>query len=572
MAAMLNGGSWSRRRCAACPGLLSSARRSACSRWPLRDLEPPAHPESFPLIGDQQHPPASTLTDLGARLGTWPVQRSVPSSRAADRRDGTELLHQVEQRRDAPVLSDLAVDDPHRVDGVEADLLPGGRDAEELSLVGAVVGLVGGHEVGGGQVLGGSSSINGMTFLRGHRSGYDEWLASGAAGWGYEDLLPFFKRSESADSGDRAYRGGHGPMRVARAQQANPLSYAFLDAAVGVGYRRTDDLNGQDQEGICWTDLNIVGGSRQSAADGYLRPVLDRANLTVVTSALVQRLVVADGRCAGVEYSAGGELRQVHPQRETILCAGSIGSAQLLLLSGIGPAEHLCAVGIDPVADLPGVGANLHDHPLAGVVYAAAQPVPPAQNNHGEMYAAVRTAPDLAAPDIQLFLIDVPFHPPWMPGPAAGYTIAFTTLHPRSGGSVRLADSDPATAPLIDPSYFGDNRDMTAMLTALRVAREIGASPAFDDWRAEEALPGPDVHDETELQDYLRRDTDPYYHAVCTCRIGTDPAAVVDPQLRVRDVDGLRVADASVMPTIPGANTHAAVLAIAERAATLIGR
>jgi choline dehydrogenase len=422
-----------------------------------------------------------------------------------------------------------------------------------------------------GKVLGGSSSINAMTFLRGHRSGYDEWAAAGATGWGYQDLLPFFKHSETAENGDRAYRGGDGPMRVAPARHANPLSYVFRDAAVDVGYVRSDDLNGQDQEGINWTDLNIVNGSRQSAADGYVRPALGRPNLTVLTKALVHRLLLADGRCAGVEYSAGGELRQVYPQCETILSAGSIGSAQLLLLSGIGPAEQLRSVGIDVAADLPGVGANLHDHPFAGVVYAAAQPVPLGQNNHGEMFAAVRTSPDLTAPDIQLLLADVPVHPPWIPGPAAGYTIAFAALHPHSRGSVRLANADPASAPLIDPNFLGDDRDMALMLTALRIAREIGSAPAFDGWRAEEALPGPDVQDETGLRDYLSRDTDPYWHTVGTCRIGTDPAAVVDPQLRVRGVEALRVADASVMPTIPGANTHAAVLAIAERATTLIG-
>ena len=360
-----------------------------------------------------------------------------------------------------------------------------------------------------GKVLGGSSSVNAMIFLRGHRSNYDEWAASGATGWGYQDLLPFFKKSEATQGRDRAFRGTHGPMRVAPALHADPLSDAFLDAALGVGFERSDDLSGQDQEGIGWSDLNIVGGFRQSAADGYLRPVLDRPNLTVVTNALAQRLVVADGRCAGVEYSVGGETRQVYPRGETILSAGSIGSAQLLLLSGIGPAEHLRAVGIDLVADLPGVGANLHDHPLAGVIYAAAQPVPPGQNNHGEIVAAVRSSPDLAAPDIQLFLIDLPYHPPWMPGPAFGYTIAFAALHPHSRGSVRLASADPAMAPLIDPNYYGDDRDMAGMLTALRVAREIGSSPAFDDWRGEEVLPGPDVQGETELRDYLRRDTDP---------------------------------------------------------------
>jgi choline dehydrogenase len=423
-----------------------------------------------------------------------------------------------------------------------------------------------------GKVLGGSSSINAMAFLRGHRTNYDEWAASGAAGWGYEDLLPFFKKSETAEGRDAAYRGTRGPMRVAPARRGNPLSYAFLDAAVGVGYERSDDLNGQHQEGICWWDLNIVDGTRQSAADGYLRPVLDRANLTMLTMAMVHRLIVADGRCAGVEYSVGGEVRQVYPQRETILGAGSIGSAQLLLLSGIGPAEHLSAVGVDVVVDLPGVGANLHDHGLAGVVYSAGRPVPAAQNNHGEIVAAVRTDCDLDAPDAQLFLIDVPYHPPSMPGPANGYTIAFTALHPRSRGSVRLTSADPAAAPLIDPNYFGDDRDMVAMLTALGIARKIGSSPGFDDWRDEEALPGPEAHDETGLRDYLRKDTDPYHHPVGTCRIGTDQAAVVDPQLRVHGIDGLRVADASVMPAIPGANPNATVLAIAERAATLIGQ
>jgi choline dehydrogenase-like flavoprotein len=411
-----------------------------------------------------------------------------------------------------------------------------------------------------------------MSFIRGHRSDYDEWAVSGAVGWGYQDLLPFFKKSETAEGRDLAYRGDHGPMRVAPARRGNPLSDAFFDAAMGIGYQRSDDLNGQDQEGICWWDLNIVDGYRQSAADAYLLPVLDRPNLTVVTNALVHRLVVTDGRCAGVEYSVDGETRHVSPHGETILSAGSIGSAKLLLLSGIGPAEHLRAVGIDVVADLPGVGANLHDHPLAGVIYTAAQLLPPSQNNHGEVVAALRTTPDLTAPDIQVLLIDLPYHPPWMPGPADGYTIAFTVLHPYGRGSIRLADADRASAPLIDPNYFSDDRDMAGMLTALRVAREIGSSPAFDDWRDAEALPGPDVQEETELRDYLRRDTDPYYHTVGTCRIGTDPAAVVDPQLRVRGVEGLRVADASVMPTVPGANTHATVVAIAERASTLIGQ
>ena len=423
-----------------------------------------------------------------------------------------------------------------------------------------------------GKVLGGSSSINAMVFLRGHRTDYDEWAATGAAGWGYEDLLPFFKRTEATEERDPAYRGTDGPMRVAPARTANPLSYAYLEAAVGAGYHLSDDLNGQDQEGIGWLDLTIVDGTRQSAADGYLRPVLDRPNLTLLTNALVHRLIVANGRCAGVEYAVGDQIRQVYPQSETILSAGSIGSAQLLLLSGIGPAEQLRTVGVDVVADLPGVGANLHDHPHAGVIYTTAQPVPPGQNSHSALVAAVRTTPNLAAPDIQLLFTDLPYHPPSIAGPANGYTIAFTVLHPHSRGSVRLASANPTAAPVIDPNFLGDDRDMVAMLTALGMARGIGRSPALDEWRDEEALPGPDVHDESELRDYLRRDADPYFHPVGTCRIGTDAAAVVDPQLRVRGIDGLRVVDASVMPSIVGANTNATVLAIAERAATLVGR
>ena len=422
-----------------------------------------------------------------------------------------------------------------------------------------------------GKVLGGTSSINAMSFLRGHRTNYDEWAAAGADGWAYDDLLPFFKRTETTEGRDPAYRGSDGPMRAAPASNPNPLAYAYLQAAERLGYHHSDDLNAGDQEGTCWWDLTIVDGARQSAADGYLRPALDRPNLTVLTGALVRRVITANGECAGVEYSVGDEVRQVYPQRETILSAGSIGSAQLLLLSGIGPAEHLHAVGVDVVADLPGVGANLQDHPWAGVTYAAARPVPPAQGNHGDLIAAVRSTPDLAAPDIQLIFADVPYHPPTMPAPANGYTILFAALRPRSRGSVRLASPDPAAAPLIDPNLFGDDRDLVTMLTALAMARELGASPALAAWRDQEALPGSDMRDERELRDYLRHDAGPYWHAVGTCRIGTDPAAVVDPQLRVHGIDGLRVADASAMPSIPGANTNATVLAIAERAASLVG-
>ncbi|KUM97844.1 hypothetical protein AQI95_41705 [Streptomyces yokosukanensis] len=420
-----------------------------------------------------------------------------------------------------------------------------------------------------GKVLGGSSSINGMAFIRGHRANYDAWTAF-APGWGYADLLPYFKRSEATQGRDPAYRGTSGPMRVAPARDVHPLSYAFLDAAERTGHHVSDDLSGFDQEGVGWWDLNIVDGNRQSAADGYLRPVLGRTNLTVLTGALVHRLIVVHGRCAGVEYSVDTRVRRAYAHHETILSAGSVGSPQLLLLSGIGPADQLRAVGIDVVADLPGVGANLQDHPIAGVVYGAAQPVPPGRNSHGELVAALRSTADLTAPDLHVFLIDVPFHPPTLRGPANGYTIVFSALHPHSRGSVRLSGADPDTPPLIDPDFYGDDRDVAVMLTALDMARELGDSPAFGPWRDEEALPGPRVQAASELRDYVRRETDPYQHAVGTCRFGTDPDAVVDPRLRVHGVDALRVADASVMPTVPGANPHATVLAVAERAAAMV--
>ncbi|MEU0965299.1 GMC family oxidoreductase N-terminal domain-containing protein [Streptomyces sp. NPDC005917] len=230
-----------------------------------------------------------------------------------------------------------------------------------------------------GRVLGGSSSINAMSFVRGHRADYDGW-AETAPGWGYEDLLPFFRRSETTRGRDPAYRGTDGPVNVAPARNIHPLSHAFFHATEGAGYHRSDDLNGADQEGVGWWDLNIVDGVRQCAADGYLRPVLGRANLTVRTDALVRRLVVAHGRCTGVEYSVGAQVEKAYARSETILSAGTVGSAHLLLLSGIGPADQLRAVAVKVVADLPGVGANLYDHPLGGVTYSAAQTVPPAQN------------------------------------------------------------------------------------------------------------------------------------------------------------------------------------------------
>jgi choline dehydrogenase-like flavoprotein len=421
-----------------------------------------------------------------------------------------------------------------------------------------------------GKTLGGSSSINAMIYIRGDRSSYDTWAAYGAPGWGYEDLLPYFRRSEQAAGRDPRYRGTEGPMKPMAATNVHPTGRAFSNAFEELGYPVADDLNGADREGVSWAELNVVNGVRQSAADGYLRPVLDRPNLTVVTDACVRSIRVSGTRCTGVEYLLHGELRSAEAVREVILCAGAIGSAHLLQLSGIGPADALRSHGIDVIVDLPGVGDNLADHPLGVVVYAAAKPMPAGSDDYGRVFAALRTDSALSAPDIQLLFIDVPFAQPTQAALPEGYTIAFSALRPHGRGSVTLASDDPEVQPVIDPGLMTDERDMRTMLTALRLTRKIGGSEALAEWRKDEAFPGPTVRTEEQERDYLRRSTGSYHHPVGTCRLGTDERAVTDVELRVRGIEGLRVADASVMPSIPAANTNATVLAIAERAAAII--
>jgi choline dehydrogenase len=411
-----------------------------------------------------------------------------------------------------------------------------------------------------GKVFGGSSSINAMAFLRGHRDNYDSW----GTGWTFDDLLPYFKRSETASGDD--LRGSDGPMRVSAPRTVNAISHAYRTAAIEAGLPASDDLNGKVQEGVAWLEMNIVDGRRQSAADGYLRPALDRPNLTVLPNAQVKRLVFENGRCVGVDY---GTHETARANREVVLTAGAIGSPQLLMLSGIGPAAHLLEHGIAVRTDLAGVGGNLQDHPLAGITYAARQPLPPAINQHSDLIAMVRTAPGPAAPDMQLLFMDVPYCPPPLEAPEHGYTIAFSLMRPHSRGSVRLASADPSAAPLIDPNFLADPRDLDTMVAGLELARRVGEQNGLGAWRAEEIYPGPADQD---LKDFVRRVTGPYFHASGTCRMGDDSSAVVDRELRVRGVDGLRVADASVMPTLVGANPNATVLAIAERAADLISR
>jgi choline dehydrogenase len=424
-----------------------------------------------------------------------------------------------------------------------------------------------------GRGLGGSSSINGLNFLRGHRSSYDAWPAQGAKGWGFDDLLPYFRRSEAANGRDPALRGVDGPLTVSRPAHPNPVVTAGVEAAVEAGFARASDISGGLETGFGWCDNNIVDGARQSASDAYLTPVLNRPNLHIVADAMVHRILMADGECTGVEYTTNGESGSVRCTKDVILTAGAIGSAQLLLLSGIGPADHLRAVGIDTVLDLPGVGANLHDHPMSTVTYSAKQQIPGIMANPpGEGIGLVRTDLSLDGPDMQIVLVSAPIPVPSRKGPDNGYTIGFSAMTPRSRGTVRLASADADVMPLVDTNYLGDSQDVATMCEGLRIARWIGRADALEAWRGEEVLPGAgiDDNDADSLRHYLSESLRPYFHYVGTARIGGDAMAVVDTALRVRGIKGLRVADASVMPSIASANTNATVYAIAERAADLI--
>lgn len=423
-----------------------------------------------------------------------------------------------------------------------------------------------------GRVLGGSSAINAMVFMRGYRSSYDRWIEEGAKGWGFDDLLPFFRRTETAKGRDPALRGTGGPLLVGPATPPNPVLAACLEAAEEAGYRRADDISGGLEEGFGWTDLNIVAGTRQSALDAYLRPAMTRDDLCVVTGALARRLLMDRQRCIGVEYSMGGELFQVTAAGEVVLTAGAIGTPTLLMLSGIGPASALRPHGIKVIAELPGVGQNLHDHPYAFIVYRPAQPLPAAANNHGEALGLLRSEPDLGYPNLQIIFVDISLVPPSMGGPESGYTIAPALMQPFSRGTVQLASGNPDAAPVVAPRYLSDPRDVQTMVTGLKIAREIGQATALAPWRAEEALPGPGTDTDEALRHYADLTMQSYFHPVGTCRMGTDAMSVVDPELRVHDISGLRVADASIMPSIVSGNTNATVYAIAERAATLILR
>ncbi|WP_028655117.1 GMC family oxidoreductase [Nocardioides sp. J54] len=420
-----------------------------------------------------------------------------------------------------------------------------------------------------GRVLGGSGSINVMAHLRGHRSDFDRWRDEGADGWGYDDVLPYFMRSESVPHGDPRFRGSDGPLRPAPITDPHPLSLAHVEAARRAGYPLADDLNDGELTGAATHDLLIVDGRRQSTATAYLRPAAGRANLTVVTGARAHRLIVDAGRCRGVEYVREGSTERVSADREVILCAGAVGSPHLLMLSGVGPAADLERAGVRPVLDLP-VGRNLQDHVmLAGVRVQAERPLPAPSGQYAESTLFLRTDPAQVRPELQVVQVQVDYHLPWQPPLQNAFTFGIGHMQPRSRGEVRLVSRDPDVAPLIDPRYLSEQHDVDQLVAGIGVVDELVRTGAFDEWGGKSQTDALLQLGRADLERVVRDSVSSFFHLSGTCRMGSGPDAVVDPQLRVRGLAGLRVADASVMPTIASSNTNAATVMIAERAADL---
>jgi choline dehydrogenase len=423
-----------------------------------------------------------------------------------------------------------------------------------------------------GKVLGGSSALNGMIYARGHRSDYDTWAYLGNDGWGYDDVLPLFVRSEDFDRGASAYHGAGGPLHVLSRYEPHPVNAAVVAAAQEAGIAFNDDANGESLDGVSFCQLNIKDGVRQTAATAFLAPVADAPDLTVLTGVRAQRLLFEGERCVGVEVARGGALERIRAEQEVVVCGGTVESPKLLLLSGIGPAGELRGLGIDVVADLPGVGLNLHDHVLSPVIYGAARPVPPAMPGLQQLHSHLfwRSRSGLPGPDVQPLFFHLPLYLEGMEGPPDGYTLMAGIIRPASRGSLRLASADPSAPPLIDPACLSCDVDTAALVAAIELCREIGGQSALAYWRGSELYPGPGIQSARELRDYVRATAITYHHQVGTCKMGVDADAVVDPQLRVRGLEGLRVADASVMPCVSSGNTHAPTTMIAERAAELM--
>jgi len=449
-----------------------------------------------------------------------------------------------------------------------------------------------------GKVLGGSSSINVMAYVRGHRGDYDRWARNGCPGWSYAEVLPYFKRCESWEKGENAWRGGGGPLSVIDTRNEDPLFDAWLDAAREADWPYTEDYNGKDQEGFGRSQWTIRNGRRCSAAVAFLRPAMRRPNLTVVTGALATRIILERTRATGVEYARDGAVHRASATREVLLAGGVFNTPQLLMLSGIGEADHLRQVGVEPKVNLPGVGRNLQDHLSVDVHHARRGRGPfhatmrldraaismarayllgtgPGTVLPSRLHAFLKTRRDLAVPDIQFLFRGAPARAHlWFPGIAPAYEDSFglrpVMLHPESRGLVRLRSADPSAPVRIMQNFLATEHDVRTIREGAKLGRDLAARKGLDPLRGREMTPGADCRTDAEIDAFVRRTAITAHHPCATCAMGEGEDAVLDPALRVRGVDGLRVADASAMPDLVSGNINACVLMIAEKAADLV--
>lgn len=446
-----------------------------------------------------------------------------------------------------------------------------------------------------GKALGGSSAINAMVYIRGHASDYDHWERLGNKGWSYQDLLPYFKKSEANSNLHDQYHGQDGPLSVSHLQTENPIHAIYLKAAEQAGYKINHDFNGADQEGVGIYQVTHRNGERCSAARAYLHPHMgQRHNLHVETGVTVSQIIFEGKKAVAVEYLQNGQPHRIQAKKEIILCAGAFQSPQLLMLSGVGPAQHLQALGIEVRHDLPGVGQNLQDHPdfifsykaksldlvglsLAGGVKMTGQIIRYLKERKGmiatnfaEGGGFLKTDPSLLAPDVQLhFVISLVEDHARKLHVSHGYSCHVCLLRPKSRGQVTLKNKDPLSAPLIDPAFLKEDQDIETLVKGYQLTKKLMDAPALASMRQSDMVTA-NVHTEEDIKNILRERVDTVYHPVGTCKMGLDDMAVVDPELRVHGLENLRVVDGSIMPTLIGGNTNAPIIAIAEKAVDMI--
>ncbi len=459
---------------------------------------------------------------------------------------------------------------------------------------------VGGRKVecARGKVIGGSSSTNAMAYVRGNRGDYDRWAASGLTDWSYEKVLPYFKKQETWERGASEYRGGDGPVSTQFCRYKDELIEAFAEASLTAGYPQTDDYNGAVQEGFGRLQMTIAKGRRSSTATAYLRPALKRGNLKVLTGAMATKILMHDGSATGIAYRRGGIEQKAFARREVVLSGGVINTPQLLMLSGIGDPEELSALGIEPTVKLPAVGKNLQDHVSVILMYRRKNPGP-----FHKMMRADRIGLDFARtyltgsgfsgdvpggvvaflksddtrplPDVQLLftaapLAAWPYMPPFKAPFADGFATRIVAVQPESRGSIALASADPMAAPLIHQNFLSADRDWQSLRAGFRVARKLAEQSSMTPFVAAEFFPGPQCESNEQIDEHIRTTSITVHHPAGTCRMGVDDTSVVDPELRLRGLAGLRIVDASVMPDLPAGNINAAVIMIAEKAADLV--